>query len=41
MGIDKDGAFYSASSIANGGEVLWLIELLKQELMNSADFEPS
>lgn len=33
MGFGKDEEFYSASSIADGGDVLWLIELLKIELM--------
>ncbi len=33
MGYDKDGDFFAASSYADGGDVLWLIELLKKQLM--------
>lgn len=33
-GYDKDGEFYFASSIADGGEILWLIEKLKFKLMD-------
>jgi hypothetical protein len=33
MGWDKDGDFYASSSIADGGEALWLMELMKQKLM--------
>ena len=33
-GLDKEGNYYFASSIANGPEVLWLIEKMKQELMD-------
>lgn len=32
-GYDKEGEFYFASSIADGGEILWLIEKLKLKLM--------
>lgn len=35
IGWSKDGSFYGASSIANGGDVLWLTELLKQRLLGS------
>ncbi len=34
----KDGEFYGASSTADGGAVLFLIELLKRELMDSSDY---
>ena len=34
MGFDKDDNFYCASSYADGGTVLWLMECLKQQLMN-------
>lgn len=34
MGWDKDGDLYFASSVADGGEVLWLMELCKKALLN-------
>ena len=34
MGYDKDGQEVFASSYADGGVVLWLIERLKQRLLN-------
>jgi len=33
LGYDEAGEEYFASSIADGGEVLWLLERCKQELM--------
>ena len=33
MGYDDDGSFFFKSSIADGGEVLWLLELAKKRLM--------
>ncbi len=33
MGYDEDGEFYFASSQADGGDVLWLLELAKHQLM--------
>lgn len=33
IGFDKDGDFYFASSKADGGEVLWLLELAKKRLL--------
>jgi len=33
LGYDKEGNFYFASSIANGPDVLWLMEKLKLELL--------
>jgi hypothetical protein len=33
IGWDKDNEFYFASSIADGYEVLWLLEMAKKELM--------
>jgi hypothetical protein len=33
LGYDSDGEFYFASSIADGGEVIWLLELAKHRLM--------
>lgn len=34
LGWDKDGDLYFASSIADGGEVLWLIEQAKRVLLD-------
>ena len=34
LGYDADGEPYFASSIADGGEVLWLLEKLKLKLLN-------
>lgn len=34
LGWDKEGGFYFASSQADGGDVLWLLELAKKELLN-------
>jgi len=31
----QEGEFYAASSIADGGEVLWLLEKLKQHLLDA------
>lgn len=36
MGYDKDGQFYFASSKADGGDVLWLIETAKLKLLGVA-----
>lgn len=33
LGYDKDGAEYFASSLADGGSVLWLLERLKKKLL--------
>ena len=35
LGYDKDGAFYFASTYADGGEVLWLLEKLKKQLLET------
>ena len=35
IGYDKDGGEYFASSIADGGTVLWLMERLKRELLDA------
>jgi len=32
-GVDKEGRYYFASSIGDGGEILWLVEKLKFILM--------
>ena len=34
IGYDKDGEEYFASSYADGGTVLWLIERMKLRLLN-------
>lgn len=36
MGYDKEGEFYFASSIADGGDVLWLLENMKINLLQLA-----
>jgi hypothetical protein len=33
---DEEGSFYFASSKADGGDILWLIENLKANLLNLA-----
>jgi hypothetical protein len=33
IGYDNEGEFYFASSIANGAEVLWLLEQAKLKLL--------
>jgi hypothetical protein len=33
LGFDDDGEFYFASSIADGGAVIWLMELAKKKLL--------
>lgn len=33
LGWDKDGDFYFASSKADGGDVLWLLEIAKGKLL--------
>jgi hypothetical protein len=33
----RDGEFYFASSLADGGDVLWLLELAKRKLFETAD----
>lgn len=39
LGLDKDGDLYFASSIANGSDVLWLMELAKKRLLEIGDQE--
>jgi hypothetical protein len=34
IGYDKDGEEYFASSYADGGDVLWLLERMKLRLLN-------
>lgn len=33
IGYDKDDGFYFASSLADGGDVLWLLETAKKALL--------
>jgi len=33
LGFDDDGEFYFASSIADGGSVIWLMEMAKKRLL--------
>ena len=37
LGYDKQGGEYFASSVADGGTVLWLLERMKKELLEAAD----
>ena len=37
MGWAKDGEAYFASSLADGGNVMWLMELCKQRLLKIAE----
>lgn len=37
IGYEKDGDEYFASSIADGAEVLWLLERLKKKLLDVVD----
>ena len=34
LGFDDDGDFYFASSIADGGSIIWLMELAKKHLLD-------
>jgi hypothetical protein len=33
LGFDEEGDFYFAASSADGGDVLWLLEMAKKQLM--------
>jgi hypothetical protein len=33
IGFDHDGEFYGASSIADGGSVMWLMEICKKIIL--------
>lgn len=33
IGFDNDGEFYGASSIADGGSVMWLMEVCKRKML--------
>lgn len=37
VGFDKDGQEYFASSYADGGDVLWLFERAKKQLLEMPD----
>ncbi len=37
LGYDKEGFFYFGSSKANGGDVLWLLEVAKKLLLEAAE----
>lgn len=39
IGWDKDGQFYFASSEADGGGVLWLLEMAKKRLLEAGEVE--
>lgn len=36
LGYDQDGEFFGATSYADGGDLLWLLELCKKKLMEAA-----
>jgi hypothetical protein len=38
IGYDKDGEWFFSSTMGDGGDVLWLLEILKQKLI-SGDYE--
>lgn len=37
VGWTEDGEFYAASSYADGGDLLWLLEMTKRKLFEAAD----
>ena len=37
IGFDKEGGAYTASTYADGGTVLWLLEVCKQRLMEKGE----
>ena len=37
IGCRDDGSFFFASSVADGGSVLWLMEIARKRLMQMAD----
>lgn len=39
LGFDDDGEFYFASSLADGGTVIWLLESAKKGLLETAVIE--
>jgi len=36
MGVDHDGEYHFASSMADGGDILWMMEELKHRLFDVA-----
>jgi len=36
-GFNKDGGFYHAASVADGGTVLWHLEMMKKRLLEIGD----
>jgi len=37
IGYDEDGEFYFSSSLADGGDVIWLLEMAKKKLLEIVD----
>lgn len=37
IGFDKDDGFYAASSYADGGTALWLLEVCKKRLLEAGE----
>jgi hypothetical protein len=37
VGWDEGGEFYFASSVADGGETLWLLEMAKKKLLEAGE----
>jgi hypothetical protein len=37
IGWDESGEFYFASSVADGGETLWLLEMAKKKLLEAGE----
>ena len=35
IGFDKDGELYAASSYADGGDLMWLLEACKRKMFDS------
>lgn len=35
IGFDQDGQFYGASSYADGGNAIWLLEVCKKRILES------
>ena len=38
-GYDKDGELYTASSVADGGAALWLVEMFKKKLLEIGNID--
>lgn len=37
VGFDKEGEYYFSSSVADGGSVIWLLEMAKKKLLEIGD----